>query len=61
MEGAHFVEPATPGQDVRIDLGSPWFTPGAVERRFCVAAWSIGKDNFRSTRVTTTFVAPLDS
>jgi len=59
MVGAHFLDPATPGEQVRIDLGRPWFTPDSTERGFCVAAWSISKDNYKSARVTATFVAPL--
>jgi hypothetical protein len=60
IEGAHFVEPAAPGQEVRIDLGPPWFRPAPAERSICVAAWSLGKDGSKSARATTTFVAPLD-
>lgn len=61
MDGAHFVEPAKPGQEVRVDLGSPWFTPAPAERSICVAAWSLGKDGSKSARVTATFVAPLET
>lgn len=61
MDGAHFVDPAKPGQEVRIDLGAPWFTPGGTERSICVAAWSLGKDGSKSSRVTATFAAPLDT
>jgi hypothetical protein len=60
-DGAHFVDPATPGQPVRVDIGAPWFKPATTERTFCVVAWSIGKDGSRSARITATFVAPLES
>jgi hypothetical protein len=57
LGGAHVVDPATPGQKVRIDDELPSVVPGG-SRRVCVAAWSLGKDSSVSAGATATFDLP---
>jgi hypothetical protein len=57
LGGAHVIQPATPGQDVRIDDRLPSVVPGG-SRRICVAAWSLGKNNSVSAAVTATVELP---
>ena len=44
LGGARVIDPATPGQSIRIDDRLPAAVEGG-SRRVCVAAWSLGKDN----------------
>jgi hypothetical protein len=57
LGGFHVVDPATRGQEVRIDDELPSVVPGG-SRRVCVAAWSLGKGDSVSARVTATFDLP---
>jgi hypothetical protein len=57
LGGAKVIEPATPGQKVRIDDELPSVVPGG-SRRVCVAAWSLAKNNSVSAAVTATFELP---
>jgi hypothetical protein len=57
LGGAHVIDPATPGQQIRIDDELPSAAPGG-SRRVCVAAWSLGKHNSVSAAVTATFQLP---
>jgi hypothetical protein len=57
LGGARVIDPATPGQSIRIDDQLPAAVEGG-SRRVCVAAWSLGKDNSASAAVTATFEPP---
>ena len=57
LGGARVIDPATPGQSIRIDEQLPAAVEGG-SRRVCVAAWSLGKDNAASAAVTAVFEAP---
>ena len=57
LGGARVIDPATPGQSIRIDDQLPAVVEGG-SRRVCVAAWSLGKDNSASAAVTVTFEPP---
>jgi hypothetical protein len=56
IEGVHYVNPAVPGQEVRIDGELSPSAPGAT-RRVCVVAWSIAGDS-ASAPVTATVDVP---
>jgi hypothetical protein len=56
IEGVHYVDPAVPGEAVRIDDALSHPAEGPI-RRLCVAAWSLAGDS-ASAPVTTTLDLP---
>lgn len=60
LDGVHIIDPATPGEQVRLDTELPSLVPRSGERRVCVAAWSLDKNaSAVSAGVTATFDVPL--
>jgi hypothetical protein len=60
LGGFKVIDPATRGQEVRIDDELPSVVPGG-SRRVCVAAWSLDKGDSPSAGVTATFELPASA
>ena len=62
LDGVHIIDPATPGEQVRIDTELSSLVPRSGERRVCVAAWSLDRNaSAVSAGVTATFDVPPGS